>query len=268
MPENRPLSRRQLRNVQTARGLPAAEVKHRTGMPSASYDAVFGVGAESEEGKEPNKMVSQVTFERLIALLGIDAGFDTLRSVGVLEWRSAGTGGATPSPWQEAVVALVTELFSDDLLMVEISTEVGRSGWYKRAAGSERMVLLHDRQNGFRIAITEASHDLAALLESAIGVACEKRYSIPANEFKEAREMIRHEVFRSVQFDALSGALAAKYSWRDVQAAAREFGFLPDDLIEMMHNRAQERAAGQPVEQNAPAPRDQEYGVRRLQVVN
>ncbi|ABO60255.1 hypothetical protein LA345_37150 (plasmid) [Burkholderia vietnamiensis] len=260
MDEKRPLSRRQLRNIQLARGIPALEFQHRTGMPRASYEALLGASS-GEEGKDAAKLISRQTFDRVVSLLGIDEEFTSLRRKGVIEWRAEGTSKVTAASWREAVESLVSELFSDDLLLVEVRTE----GAKRFGRGSERMVLLHDRVNEFRIAIMNAADDLVGLLEKAFGTTCERRVTISAPEFHDAREMISHEVFRSVQFDAISGAIAPKYSWRDVQAGAREFGFLPDDLIEMMHQRAQERAQRGSV---GPASGgEEEYAVRRLQLV-
>ncbi|WP_334043717.1 hypothetical protein [Burkholderia ambifaria] len=260
MDEKRPLSRRQLRNIQLARGIPALEFQHRTGMPRASYEALLGASS-GEEGKDAAKLISRQTFDRVVSLLGIDEEFTSLRRKGVIEWRAEGTSKVTAASWREAVESLVSELFSDDLLLVEVRTE-GAKRFGRR---SERMVLLHDRVNEFRIAIMNAADDLVGLLEKAFGTTCERRVTISAPEFHDAREMISHEVFRSVQFDAISGAIAPKYSWRDVQAGAREFGFLPDDLIEMMHQRAQERAQRGSV---GPASGgEEEYAVRRLQLV-
>ncbi|MBN3729350.1 hypothetical protein [Burkholderia sp. Tr-20390] len=260
MDEKRPLSRRQLRNIQLARGIPAQEFQHRTGMPRASYEALLGASS-GEEGKDAAKLISRQTFDRVVSLLGIDEDFTSLRTSGVIEWRAEGTSKATSETWCEAVESLVAELFSDDLLLVEVRTDAAR----RFGRGGDRMVLLHDRQHQFRVAIMNAADDLVGLLEKAFGVSCERRVTIAPSEFHDAREMISHEVFRSVQFDAISGAIAPKYSWRDVQAGAREFGFLPDDLIEMMHQRAQERA--QRGASGDALVAEQEYGVRRLQLV-
>ncbi|CAE6794088.1 hypothetical protein R70006_04987 [Paraburkholderia domus] len=271
MSEKKPLSRRQLRNIQLARGIPAEELQHRTGMPRASYDALFGA-TSGEDGKDAAKLISQSTFDRLVSLLGIDADFVSLRKTGVIEWRADLTGKETAEPWADAMKSLIDELFSADLMLVEVSTDPSR-GRLTRNVVAERMVLLHDRDNSYRVAIVGAAEDLVPLLENSFGIACERRITISANEFHDAREMIRHEVFKPVQFDAFSGALAPKYSWRDVQAAAREFGFLPDDLIEMMHTKAKERserlrAEGAPDEVATIGMVDgNEYAVRSLKLV-
>ncbi|WP_199033117.1 hypothetical protein [Ralstonia sp. ASV6] len=260
---NKSLSRRQLQNIQIARGLSASDVKDRTAIPAASYDTLFT--GDTEDGKEHNKMISQRTFKNLIDLLAINRSFSTLRSEGVIEWCARGDSKAAVTRWQEAVLSLLSELCSDNLLVVEITTPAAKSGWFRRAAPVQRMVLLHDRTNNFRIALPEAPADMLATLQHSIGVPCETRFTITPAEFKEAREMIRHKVFHAVQFDALSGERRAKYAWRDVQAAAREFGFLPDDLVELMYAKAQERANEAAAAE--AAERQEGFGVHQLRLV-
>jgi hypothetical protein len=241
-----PLSRSQLRSIQIVRGISAEELQHRSGMPRASYDAIFGAST-GDEGKNAAKLMAMATFDRLVALLGIDKEYTSLRRTGVIEWRAEGTDKVTSPNWLEALPQLGVDMFSDSLSIVEVSQEGAKKGRFGRPTGVERMVLLHDRIHNYRIAITEAPEDLVAQLERVFIGTCERRLEITAAEFHPAREMIRHDTFKSVQFDALSGAINPTYNWRDVQAAAREFGFLPDDLIELMHAKAKERS-----EQNRP----------------
>lgn len=235
-----PLSRQQLSNLQIARGIPASEIQQRTGMPRASYEAMFN--SDTAEEKELAKLVSRTTFERLTALLGISSDFKGLRSSGVLEWRAEGTDKKTATRWTEAVAALLKERFTDKLMLTQISVR-STGGAFAFFRKQEQMVLIYDRVLGLRIAITRAPADLLGQIEKMAGITCQRRKELSQREFNDTREMIRHEVLRSVQFDSMTGIVAPTYTWLDVQAAAREFGFHTDDLVNMMHEAAARRGA-------------------------
>jgi hypothetical protein len=235
-----PLSRRQLANIQITRGVPADEIQQRTGMPRASYDALFNPSAAEQE-KEVTKLISKTTFDRLIGQLGIESDFCGLRPSGVLEWRANGTPRRTAPQWTEAAAALIKELLSDKLTLAEI-VQRGKKRFLSRLSESDRMLLIYDRQRGIRIAVTRAPGDLLMQLEKMTGITCQRRVTLGQQEFKNTREMIRHEVLRSVQFDSLTGVIVPTYTWTDVQAAAREFGFHTDDLVNMMHGTAERRS--------------------------
>lgn len=238
-----PLSRRQLANIQVLRGIPAEEIQLRTGMPRASYEVLFSA-PQSDQDKEVTKMLSKTSFDRLIALLGIEPDFCGLRPSGVLEWRADGNAKKTTQRWAEAASALVKEQLSERLTIAEV---VQRSSgrWMSRFAVQERMLLIFDRTRGIRIAVTRAPADLLGKFEALTGVTCQRKVTLNPAEFRDTREMIRHEVLRSVQFDHLTGVVAPTYNWKDVQAAAREFGFSTDDLVNMMHEHAERRSSRQ-----------------------
>lgn len=273
-----PLSRQQLSNLQIARGIPASEIQQRTGMPRASYEAMFN--SDAAEEKELAKLVSRTTFERLTALLGISGDFTGLRSSGVLEWRAEGTDKKTASRWTEAVAALLKERFTDKLMLTQISVRSTGGAFARFFRKQEQMVLIYDRVLGLRIAITRAPADLLGQIEKMAGITCQRRKELSQREFNDTREMIRHEVLRSVQFDSMTGIVAPTYTWLDVQAAAREFGFHTDDLVNMMHEAAARRGA-QLEEQEAAQPEAEapesemhserhntDFQVMRLRVVN
>jgi hypothetical protein len=244
------LTRRQLANIQIARGIPADEIQQRTGMPRASYDVLFGQ-SQGESDKEVTKMLSKTSFERLIALLGIEPDFCGLRQSGVLEWRADGTPKKTEARWVDATAAIVKELLSERLLIASVEQR-RKDGVFGRWADTERMLLIFDRPRGIRIAITRAPADLLAKLEGLTGVTCQRQVKLSSTEFRDTREMIRHEVLRSVQFDHLTGLIMPTYSWKDVQAAAREFSFSTDDLVNMMHEMAERRSTQHETQQQHP----------------
>jgi len=261
MIEQRPLTRRQLAHIQVARGVPAEEIQQRTGMPRASYAVLFGpTGSEQESDKEFGKLVSKTTFDRLIAHLGIDEELRGLRPSGVLEWRAEGTAKKTATRWIEAVEAILKEVLSEKLTLSEITLRKPR-GLRRRFSKTEAMVLVYDRTKGIRIAITHAPLDLLETFEKLTGLTCQRRVSLSQREFNDTREMIRHESLRSVQFDSLSGVVAPTYSWNDVQAAAREFGFHTDDLVNMMHETAERRSQGLQAQLKVPEDAEEERGM-------
>ncbi|MCA8197383.1 hypothetical protein [Burkholderia vietnamiensis] len=276
-----PLTRRQLASIQIARGIPADEIQLRTGMPRASYEVLFNLES-GDQDKEFTKMISKTSFDRLIALLGIDVDVCGLRASGVLEWRAEGTPKKTAQRWADAAASLFKELLSERLTLAEIETR-GKEGFFARFQERERMLLIYDRAHGIRIAVTKAPADLLGLIEGFTGVTCQRRITLTPGEFKDTREMIRHEVLRSVQFDHLAGVIVPTYTWKDVQAAAREFGFHTDDLVNMMHETAARRSNKQDtpsagdVESSSAAPEveddnanrhNTDYQVAHLRVVS
>ncbi|WP_083253620.1 hypothetical protein [Pandoraea sp. ISTKB] len=270
--QRNPLSRKQLHQIQVARGIPRQELIYRSGIPAASYDALMGM-ATADDGKQADKLVSRATFNRLVTILGINTEFDGLRRTGVIEWRADVGGEVSGKAWTDAVVGLVndSDLFSTELLMVEIRAKAAPRKRWQRGGAVEQMLLLYDAQNEYRIAIQGANAQTTSILASAFGIQCERQVEISRAEYREAREMIRHEVFRAIQFDALSGKVVPKYNWNDVMAAAREFGFLPDNVIDLMHKRASERAE-EAADPQAPDEDGTKFdmedvGVQRLQIV-
>jgi hypothetical protein len=238
-----PLTRRQLASIQIARGIPADEIQQRTGMPRASYDVLFSA-PQNDQDKEVTKMLSKTSFDRLITLLGIEPDFCGLRPSGVLEWRAEGTSKKIAQRWADGAASLIKELLTDRITIAEV-VKRGSEGWLSRFSEQERMLLIFDRARGIRIAVTRAPSDLLAKFEALTGVTCQRKVQLNPAEFRDTREMIRHEVLRSVQFDHLTGIVAPTYNWKDVQAAAREFGFSTDDLVNMMHENAERRSSRQ-----------------------
>jgi hypothetical protein len=238
-----PLTRRQLASLQIARGIPAEEIQQRTGMPRASYDVLFSA-PQADQDKEVTKMLSKTSFDRLITLLGIESDFCGLRPSGVLEWRAEGTSKKISQRWADAAAALIKELLSERLTISEV-VQRGAEGWLARFSDQQRMLLIFDRGRGIRIAVTGAPADLLGKFEALTGVTCQRKVNLNPAEYRDTREMIRHEVLRSMQFDHLTGVVAPTYNWKDVQAAAREFGFSTDDLVNMMHENAERRSSRQ-----------------------
>ncbi|TKC90126.1 hypothetical protein FAZ69_08220 [Trinickia terrae] len=214
-------------------------------MPRASYEVLFSA-SHTDQDKEVTKMLSKTSFDRLIALLGIEADFCGLRPSGVLEWRAEGTPKKVTQCWADAASGLIKELLSEHLTIAEVVLR-GSDRWISRFVDQERMLLVFDRARGIRIAVTRAPADLLGKFEALTGVTCQRKVTLNPAEFRDNREMIHHEVLRSVQFDHLTGVVAPTYNWKDVQAAAREFGFSTDDLVNMMHEHAERRSSRQEV---------------------
>ncbi|MEX3629068.1 MAG: hypothetical protein VB138_05790 [Burkholderia sp.] len=89
-----PLTRRQLASIQIARGIPADEIQLRTGMPRASYEVLFNLES-GDQDKEFTKMISKTSFDRLIALLGIDVDVCGLRASGCCSFTTGRTVSAS-----------------------------------------------------------------------------------------------------------------------------------------------------------------------------
>lgn len=224
------LTKKQFQLVQVARGLPFDELVQRIGIPASSLMSLFG--ANEKDAKDPNKLISQSTFERLMALLGVNLSMDGLHSSAVILWQCPAKA-AQRKAWMAAVAELRKGLFSDDIELALLSE---KRGMFRR---TEKMVFLRDVARNVRIVLTGLSgRDLDAVAETFNDDYRRTELISPA-DFSFTKTLIGNNVYRATQFDAILGGKAFKYTWTDVQAAAKEFNFNPDNLIDLMVGKMQ-----------------------------
>jgi hypothetical protein len=231
-------TKKQFQLIQVARGLAFDEVVQRTGIPASSLMSLFAV---TEKGaKDPNKLISQSTYERLMELLGVNVGMDGLRKGVVLLWQCPQkTKGQ--QQWIEAVAELKKNLF---IGVQELTLVMEKKGFLQR---KERMVFVHDVETGVRIVFSGIKKN--SLRELGKIFNCEIKLADALNpvDFQFTKSLITNNVYRTTQFDTVLGGKAFRYSWIDVQAAAKEFNFNPDNLIDLMVDALQSVRVSDPV---------------------
>lgn len=221
------LSRKQLHLIQIVRGLSVAEIIQRTGIPAQSLMAF--IGGSDAEGKDPSKLMSQTTYERVLALLGINQRFSGFRQNAVIEWRYSKAGAKGSPSWTDAMKRLRKELFSGDVELVEVKKK--KSGIFPK---DECMLFLRDNQEGIHLVITRADKQVRKLVQDTFGVEVIKSQTLTAQDFAITSELVSNSVYRVTQFNIIVGGKAVKYTWDEVMAAAKEFNFTTDDLIQLI----------------------------------
>lgn len=239
------LTRKQLRCAQLVRGLTFDEIVQRTGIPPQSLMALIREG--DKDPKDPKKLISQDTFEKVLALLGVDRAFNGLRAGIVLGWRAHKGQRGQDLSWKEAVVELRKAFFSNDVRMVQFSAKRG-------LFGRQYMLFVSDVAADLRVIVTGADKALCDQLKKVFGAEFERIEQLRPEEFAFQSKLVEHGVYRTVQFDALVGGKMARYGWEDVQAAAKEFDFTTDNLVDLMLVAVTQRnvavAADVPAEQS------------------
>lgn len=218
------LSRKQFTLVQTARGLSPEEIVARSGIPPQSF--VVLMESDSRDGRDPSKLISESTFRRLAMVLSLDPGMTGLRNNSVIEWR---VNTKRRAEWQEAVEQLRTDLFSSSIEMTVVNLAGG--GLFRK---KESIVLIYDHETQVKLAVTKANPKVARFLKTAFGIEKPRMISMEEKEFIFTAKLIEHGVYRSNQFFIVLGGRAVRYTWADVQAAAKEFNFTTDSLIDLM----------------------------------
>jgi hypothetical protein len=231
------LTRKQLRMIQIARGLSMDAIVQKSGIPMQSLVAL--IGGSEKEGKDPKKLISQATYEKVLSIVGIGQDFEGLRTGVVIEWtHGAQRSGRGETSWVEAIKTLRKELFSEEIELAEIRKT---TPFYRKG---ESLLLLHDAISGVRIVFSDCSASSRRFLESTFDARVKNLDVQTAVEFGFTKELIRNGVYRCTQFNIALGGNTIKYNWADVQAAAREFNFHTDDLINMMVETVQRSEAG------------------------
>ena len=232
------LTKKQFQLIQVARGLAFDEVVQRTGIPASSLMSLFAV---TEKGaKDPNKLISQSTYEKLMELLGVNLSMDGLRKGVVLLWQYPQKAKGRQL-WLEAVTELKKSLF---IGVQELTVVMEKKGLLQR---KERMIFVHDVETGVRIVLTGIEKNSLRELEQIFNCEIKLADALAPVDFQFTKSLIANGVYRATQFDAVLGGKAFKYSWVDVQAAAKEFNFNPDNLIDLMVNALQSTRVPDPV---------------------
>lgn len=219
------LTRKQFQLIRVASGLSFDEIVQKTGIPATSLMVLFG--ATEKEAKDPNKLIAQSTFEKVMSVLGVNTEMDALRAGVVVVWQYP-LKAKLQGTWESAVAELRKSIFSDNIEIAEIT---GKGSLFSRKS---KMLLLRDVETDVRIVITDTTKKLLGSVEGIFGVSSRSTETQNKMDFEFTTQIIKNGVYRLNQFDAVLGGKSFKYSWTDVQAAAKEFNFNPDDLINLM----------------------------------
>lgn len=231
------LSKKMVKQAQIARGLSLPELITKVGIPTESFDAIFS------NDKDASKMISQATFDRLAATLGLSAQMQGLREGCVNVWR-AQKSRATRAIWREAIAVLRKQLFSADIELAVIRRKGGLFG------KKRYLVLIHDVEHAVRFAVTDADRATVTYLRGLFQTEAVRQLDYSALDFDMTLDLIENGVYRVSQFAIVLGGKSARYSWADVQASAKEFGFTTDAVLDLMCDAVQRRSA--PVEVPSP----------------
>lgn len=226
------LSRRQFGLIQIARGLSTEETIVRSGIPAQSF--IVLMESDGKDGRDPSKLISEVTFIRLARTLGLEPGMAGLCAKSVVEWR---LNQKNRRSWDAAVHQLRKDLFSDSFEMAVVN-RVAPFYSYKRM---RQMVFLHDLDTNVKLVITGVDSKAIRFLKHIFAIESAKSVMMDAQEFDLTAKLIENGVYRSNQFHIVLGGRKVRYTWPDVHAAAKEFGFTTDDLIDLMVTQIRQR---------------------------
>lgn len=253
------LTKKLFQQVLSARGLTAEQIVQRTGIPAESLDVL--IGREEQEGRDPGKLISQATFEKVLALLGIASDNSGLRAAGVLVWAyNAKAPKRQRAQWCEAVSNVREALMSDDIAIAELTT---KNGFF---AKKQYLMLVHDVQNNVFIGVVGLDKDARASLLRITGASVERSEALSEKEFVLHRKLMENGVYRRNYFTEMMVGRARTYGWTDVQAAAKEFHFSPEAIIDLMLaevRRKEEEATGK-VDDGVPVLTDPVQPFRRV----
>lgn len=236
---NNALSREQFQQVQIARGLTTDEIIAKSGIPAQSFMVLME--SDGRDGRDPSMLISNSTFSRLAQILGLEPDMSGLRSNCVIEWR---TNPKTRAQWEESVSVLRKDLFSAN--DIEIAVLVRPAPLLKKKS---MIIFLHDLQSGVKVAVTNADKHTVRFVQSTFGCTANKVQEMEPKEFDLTCRLIENNVYRSNQFLIVLGGRKVKYSWVDVQAAAKEFNYTTDQLIELMVSRIYQEQEKPPVQE-------------------
>lgn len=238
------LSRKQFGLVQIVRGLSTEEIIAKSGIPPQSFMVLME--SDGRDGRDPSKLISESTFCRLAITIGLEPGMSGLRNNGVIQWRLNPKGR---DKWNDAARQLRQDLFSNQ---IEIAVITRPAPFYQR---KQTMVFLHDLVSDVKLAITHGDTRTAKFVKDLFGVEDARTVAMEAGEFDFTLRLIDNGVYRSNQFHIVLGGRKVRYTWGDVQAAAKEFNFTTDELIELMVAEVQARLRrSEPVAENEVAP--------------
>lgn len=219
------LTRRQFGLVQVARGLSTEETVVRSGIPAQSFMVLME--SDGKDGRDPSKLISESTFIRLARTLGLEPGMSGLCTKNIVEWK---VNHKNRRSWEAAVHQLRRDLFSDSFEMAIITRTVPFYTLPKKA----RMIFLHDLETDVKLAITGVDDRDIRFVQTIFAIESARAVTLDAHEFTLTAKLIENGVYRPNQFHIVLGGRKVRYIWADVQAAAKEFGFTTDDLIDLM----------------------------------
>jgi len=220
------ISRKQIRHIQEARGLTPEQIVQKTGIPMQSLMALI-FGSETD-GKDPNKLMSAATLEKILALLGVSHTFNGLRKNAIIEWRYANLSRKQQASWKDAVLQLRRDFFSDQIHMSEMSAKAGL------LKSREHLVFIYDEVSDLRIVVSGVDKSMRTTLETIFKTSISRSDTVTIGEMNFQRRLIENGVYRVKQFDVVMNGLSLKYDWEDVKAAAKEFNYSQEELIDLM----------------------------------
>lgn len=227
------MNRKQIGQALILSGMTPDEIMMKSGIPAESFHAIFG---SRESGKDPSKLTSESTYNKLAMVIGLQAGMRDYRRDAVIELRFPVSKKAR-SEWMEAFNAVRTERLSGQL---DIAMIHRKSGLFSK---SESMLLIYDTQVGLRFVVSHLRKRDLHKLKDVLAPANERDIVMAERDFQSIGSLIANGVYRIAQFNVLLGGRASSYSWEDVKAAAKEFNFTTDDLIDLMVERVHGKSA-------------------------
>lgn len=234
------LTKKQFNLVRIARGLGTDAILTKTGIPPQSLLTLM----QDENGRDPGKLISEATYHRLATLLCLKPDLSGLRTEAVVEWR---VNQSDRKNWLAAAEILRRELFGDQIDMV-VMIEQQKKLFKKRNS----IVLILDQQKDIKLAITNVTENLIGVLQKIFNIEKARQISFSKNDLDFNGKLIENGVFRVNQFLNLIGGRTVKYTWDDVQAAAKEFGLTTDNLIDLIaqqvHSKIAEASSIEPLQ--------------------
>lgn len=238
------LSRNQFKQVQIARGLSMNEIIARTGIPAQAFVVLM-----NDTERDPSKLISAQTFETLEQVLGLKAGMSGLRDTGVIEWRVPAKS-ADRQAWLQAVESIRADMMGDQIGITVMSKQ---GTMFSKQVSA---VFLFDADSRVKIVITHADRNTQRAILRIFGAHDPRMVNVEPAEYDLTCNLVANSVYRTQQFMIVLGGRQVRYTWSDVQAAAKEFNFTTDDLIEMMVRTVDEARNRAAVVDPAPAAVD------------
>jgi len=227
------LNRKQIGQALVLSGLTTKEILIKSGIPSESYQAIF----DPKEGKDPGKLTSEVTYNKLAAVIGLQPGMRDYRRDAIIDLKIPKKRKARDE-WFNVFTAVRAERLSSQLDMAIIRA---KRGIFRR---DEYQLLLFDTQINLRFVVTRMQKkDLADFQKICLPTNV-RPVKLSYNEFNTIQQLVDNGVYRLSQFNILIGGRASSYTWAEVQAAAKEFGRTTDDLINLISDHVHSSMAG------------------------
>lgn len=249
------LTKSQFRQLQIASGLSSIQIFKRTGILPQSLMVLLNMG--DSEGLDPAKMVSEGTLRRVLNLIGIDNEVPQLKKNSVIEWSCA--DDKNTAKWKVAVKSLHDKLSMTNAVLGVVTCPHSLFGKRKMTL----FLYVTTSEGEARIAITQADKGIKKFIEelfNVVPVRVEQARS--ASDFKLTEDLIANGVYRVTQFNLVISGKKGKYSWDHVLAAAQEFNYGAEDVINLIVDHAEGRLSATVIVQ------DNSVAEKHLSVVN